>query len=783
MVLITNFGDVTTTGNMTVSNLLTVQGAFIFASSIFTSGSVPLSIGNVASPFSQVFVTTLTSPSVNVANIYGPRGSVGIGTTNPGQATLFIQGNVFVSNAIQTTNLFVTTANVTFVNSFYIVAQSGSMGIGTTSPQGSNLYVQGNVFVSNALSVTNIFSTTINASLINTGSFFASSNIGIGAAPNLANLYVQGNVSVTNALTTTNIFASNLTLIGNLYVGGSVTTPYVTTLAANSAFLNVVSAVMTTNVGIGTSPNLANLYVRGNVFVSNALTTQNIFASSINTITINTTSIYGPSGFVGIGTTDPQGTSLYIQGNLFASNSITTTNIYATSANISYLNVAIISVSGSLGIGTAPGTTNLYVTGNMYVSNALQTTNVFAQTMNVSSLNVAYLYATSISAQMISYQTIYYGEDIFKRGPYLQPSPANASNIQAWISSTANASSQPTKSWWATSAAPTFGNVGTIFNGGYFGSLLLPDGRIMYVPTTTGTPLSFFNPSTGLGSSVPTTFKAQGLRGAVLVPNGNVVMIPWSTSSNVIVLNPISRVSSNIITGVTPANSFQGGVLSPTGNVILCPRASGNIGLVNPVTLTYTNIGPTFAGASQFSGAVLLPNGNVFFCGSSGANSAMYNTSCLATVTAGTKLGGNFTNIFTGTNSLQSVFLAPNGNVIGLPYSGPNIVSVNPLTFVSSNIPCGAASFLSGAMLPTGNLICCGSATPNIGMVDTVSLTFSNIPGTSRYTAAAAAGTTLYTDGRVFFVPPSTSGGNVACLSTMVPVDPAWCLSPYFNKL
>jgi hypothetical protein len=63
-------------------------------------------------------------------------------------------------------------------------------------------------------------------------------------------------------------------------------------------------------------------------------------------------------------------------------------------------------------------------------------------------------------------------------------------------------------------------------------------------------------------------------------------------------------------------------------------------------------------------------------------------------------------------------------------------------------------------------------------MFDTVTLTFSNLAGT---TTQAIAGATLYPDGRVFFGPDPT--GNIGCLSTMVPVDPAFCLSPYFNKL
>ena len=62
-------------------------------------------------------------------------------------------------------------------------------------------------------------------------------------------------------------------------------------------------------------------------------------------------------------------------------------------------------------------------------------------------------------------------------------------------------------------------------------------------------------------------------------------------------------------------------------------------------------------------------------------------------------------------------------------------------------------------------------------MFDMVTPSFSNLSGTSLSTVAGA---TLYPDGRVFFAPAPS--GNIGSLSTMVPVDPAFCLSPYFNK-
>ena len=657
MVLITNFGDVTTTGNMTVQNTLTVQGVFSSLSGILV-GAGPVTIGNVTSGFSQIYVATMNTTTMNVTSLYGNAGFIGVGTTNPSGTTLYVQGNVYTSNTLTTPNIFSPAANITAINTGSIISSTGFLGIGTTNPSGTTLYVQGNVYVSNALVTPNLFASTANINLLNVSSILAGF-VGIGTNPGTANLYVQGNAYVSNALTTPNLFSTT----------------------ANITLANI-SSISSGFVGIGTVTTAANLYVQGNVYVSNALTTPTIFATTFNVTTINTTSF-----------------------------------IYTTSA----------------GIGANPGTTNLYVQGNVFVS-------------------------ASLSAQ-----SIYYGEDVFKRGLYLQPSPANSNSIQAWISATSNASAQPSRSWWASSPLPSFGNVAPTPASTWFGSLLLPDGRVLLVPTS-GSVVGFFSPVNSLYTSSPVNFVATGLRGGVLVPNGNVVFVP-GTASNAIVLNPLTMASTNVITG----SAFSGGALSPTGNVVMCPAATGNIGLLNPTTLTYINVGPTFAGpSSNFSGALLLPNGNIFFGGSVGSNSAMYNTSCV--VTSG-GLGGNFTNVLTGTSNLSSVFLAPSGNIIGLGSS--NIVSVTP-TFTYSNTISGAA-FTGGAIIPSGNLICAPSGTTlNIGMFDTVALTFSNL---TEAQTSGVAGATLLPDGRVVL-----AASNIGVLSTMTPVDPAFCLSPIFNK-
>jgi hypothetical protein len=119
-----------------------------------------------------------------------------------------------------------------------------------------------------------------------------------------------------------------------------------------------------------------------------AASTANLFVSTSNN--------------VGIGTTVPTA-NLHVTGNIYASNSVTTTNLVtagitsnATTTTFNYdtltipfmsvttLNVASTSNTLTQSIQGSAGQTSLTVIGNVYVSNAMTTTNVFATTVSAS---------------------------------------------------------------------------------------------------------------------------------------------------------------------------------------------------------------------------------------------------------------------------------------------------------------------------------------------------------------------------------------------------------------
>lgn len=890
--VITNFGDSTTTGNTTLQQNLTVQGAFSTFSGNILAGSASSTFGNSTNKFNSVFAATANIPSVNVTGIFGTTGFVGIntnpasaganlqvdgnvwasnalsaplvvatislnvvGTTNTSAiygisgsvgigaigtgATLNVVGNAYVSNSLSAPSVFaLTSMNTPTTNTLSFYGPSGFVGIGT-SGAGSTLNVAGNVWASNALTSRNIFATVsmnvVSGAVLNTASIFGTSgSVGIGGVGTGATLNVTGNVWISNALATPNIFATtaNITTLnvsslsgtngtvgigtnatgpaffvaGNLYASNAVTAPscFVTTMNITSV-LNTQSIFSSTGrIGIGTTTTGANLHVLGNLYASNALTAPVVRATiSMNITTLNTTSIFGTSGQVGIGTTQPTAT-LQVQGNLYATNAISTTNILATTLNTTVINTAsIFGPSGLVGVGGTPIGSTLDVIGNLYASNALTSPNIVSDTSNITILNTTSIYTKSSSIginttvagatlqiggnlyasnaltgpNLFATGTIYYGEDLVKRSPYLVPNVANSTIIQSWISATCNAADQ-VGSFWGMSGQPVYGNAasGPIGSSDYSGSVLLPDGRVLFVPSNASN-VGMFNPSTGLFSTITISGLSTATGkffGGVLLPNGNVVFVPRQ-SANIGMFNPVSYTYSNAVTIAGPSGTlFAGGALAPNGNVIFAPASSGNVGVYNPTLGTYSNVGPNGTVATAFAGAVLLPTGNVVFVPASSTNIGMFNTYSMAT--------SSYINIgpFTPTGFSGGV-LAPNGNVVFIPSTGTSVGVYNPTLRTYSSIAIGNPTngFNGGCLSPTGNVVFAPYAAANIGLFDPIARTYSNVfqaaSGTTKF-----SGATQLPDGRVVLCPFGST--NVGVINTMVPVAPEFCLAPYFNK-
>jgi hypothetical protein len=752
------------TGNLNVqsfANIFTANVGNVYALRYFGDGGLLSNITSFTQPLANLVVSNTVTTTNLVAN-----------TMTLANATARITGNLYVSNAVTTTNLFANT-----------------MALANASAS-----ITGNLYVSNAVTTTNLYTAGITSNSTNTTFSYDTLTVPYMYATTM---------NVTTTANIANIFTTNIVgFIGSQWTSGT----------GNVYYLG--------NVGIGTSTVSANLTVLGNIYASNALQTTNLIA---NTLTL-------------------ANATASITGNLYVSNALQTTNLIANTLTLAN---ATASITGNLYVSNALQTTNLFantltlanatasITGNLYVSNALQTTNVLATTINASTINVASIsvpgstptpgyvlsttgaglswiaaggggssqwttgtgniYYTSsvgigtsaVSAQLTVAGNIYYTDDIFKRGPYLVPSAANANAIQSWISSTCNNSSTTGgSSWWSRSAVPTYSNLVTKgTSGSFIGSVSLNDGRILFVPYASSN-IGVFNPATNQYSLItPTgspTNTGTDFVGGVLVPNGNVVFVPY-TNSNIGMYNPATLVFSNIVRHGVPSPAFYGGCLDPNGNVCLIPASTtSNIGTFNPTTLLYSNVTRL---AATFAGGVLLPNGNIICIPATNANIVQFNPyTSVASNSVPFGING------AALDRWRGGVLAPNGNVIFIPGGSAaginsNVGVFNPTAGTFSNVITGgpASSFFGGCLLPTGNVVMAPYNSANVGMFDTYTLGYSNSSRVSAPSITQYTGCSVIPDGRVVFAP--FSSGNVGVLNTITPAPVEFCLAPYFNKV
>ena len=384
--LVTNFGDVVTTGNTTLQQNLVVQGATTtLAGNLYTSS--PFStIGNATSKFLGLYSTSANLGQINTNSLYGTSGVIGISTTPvTGGATLQVQGNVSASNSITAQNVFATTLNSSTSNVSTLYGVQGVVGINTAPVAGSaQLQVQGNIYASNAIQTPVIIaSTRANIGSVNTQSIYSpTGQLGIGTSTNLgASLQVQGNVYVSNAIVAPTVTATTILNTPTLNTGG---------LFGTYGILGV--SLLPVAGG-------ATLQVQGNAWASTNITAPTLIATtSMNTTTTNTTALYGTAGQIGIGTATNLGATLQVQGNIYASNAIQTPSVYASSINVPVANVtSVYGPVGLVGFGTDTPTTNLHVQGNIWASNAIVSPLIIATTVaNATTLNTTSIYLSLI---------------------------------------------------------------------------------------------------------------------------------------------------------------------------------------------------------------------------------------------------------------------------------------------------------------------------------------------------------------------------------------------------
>ena len=300
-------------------------------------------------------------------------------TGEPGLPTLVAIGNAYVSNALAATNVFATTANVGTLNVFQISNLN-------------TLALTNNLYASNALVATNLFSTTANVGTLN-----------VTTISNLNTLVLTNNLYAPNSLATTNLFTTNANVgtlnvasvsnLANLVVSNSVTA---TNLFATNG-LDVGPGTLGTNVVI-----FSNISGGANRFVMDSNGRVSIGAGTFGggsllsfgqTIANKIITLYDFNNSDNpTSATNFYGFGINPQSMRYQVDSTTSRHVFFGGAS----EYARITGTGiSILTGAAPNA-NLHVQGNIFASNALQTTNVVTSNINVTSTaNIANLVVTS----------------------------------------------------------------------------------------------------------------------------------------------------------------------------------------------------------------------------------------------------------------------------------------------------------------------------------------------------------------------------------------------------
>ena len=725
-----------------------------------TSVTIPLSIQNISNVFflEVTFTGTVTgnvaldtqstyvmlkpigsfySPLIFPTNTWSQQGSsiyysynVGIGT-NATPASLTIAGNVYASNALTGVNALLSgTMNVQGVSNLQsLVTPTANVGTLNTASLTTNLVATtANVTTLNVISVANLASLTTN--LVAT-----TANVGTLNVISVANL---ASLTTNLVATTANVGTLNAISVANL---ASLTTNLVAT-TANVGTLNVLTIAFATGnittLNVATIPSLTTPLAN--------VTTANLFVSNVTTLNVSS-NIFTPA---------------------FSANATNTVFNFDT-LTIPYASISSINVASTLNVQGVANVTTLNVASLMLASISISSINV-ASTLNVQGVaNVSNLTAT----------TVYYNEDITRRSPHIQPTTANASAIQGWISWQSNIVSQQS-SFWAPASRPIFSNIasGPPSSNAYAGSVAMADGRTLFIPYGAST-FGVFNSATNQYSAItpsgaaltPTSGWGNGLYfGGVQAPSGNIVCIPHA-SGNIGVFEPEGGTFSNILVHNCPSGAFAGGVLDGNSNVTMIPYNSLNVCAYNGSTGLFSNMVQISSTPPLLVGGVLLSTGNILGIPFGSSNLIQYSptTRTFANITVG--LGGFFGGVLT-----------PNGNVVCVPYTAANVVVVNPTTRVASNIVTGASGFMGGILLPNGQVALVPGINSNVGLFNPATLTFANIAPQGGSISNAYVGASLTVDGRVVFCPNQST--NVAVLNSVTPLpSPEYRLVPYVNKL
>ena len=243
--------------------------------------------------------------------------------------------------------------------------------------------------------------------------------------------------------------------------------------------------------------------------------------------------------------------------------------------------------------------------------------------------------------------------------------------------------------------------------GGFWGSVLMSDGRVFCVPHNSTSAVIYTPYEVQTGSMFTTnaggTYPgSQAYLGGTLLSDGRVLLSPYNTNS-VAIYDPVSNTKTSIpITTGTGAvyslKSIYGCCSTYNGKVFFVPNNTSTYWVLNAANTTMVAVDNTAPGGDAFRGAVTLSDGKIFCVPYNSLYSVIYDPA--------TDSVTNTSVIFPGSGAYETGVLLPDGRVFLAPNNATNPAIYNPfndtLELVEVNVTPG---MYYGCVLTVNNKI------------------------------------------------------------------------------
>jgi streptogramin lyase len=412
-----------------------------------------------------------------------------------------------------------------------------------------------------------------------------------------------------------------------------------------------------------------------------------------------------------------------------------------------------IQTNGMIGIGTTYSAERLRVQGQAFFKNdhLVYGSLIISSNLTISSCNIIPMVTSA---------------------PHVTNNTTFTTYLSRCISTTSGA-------WWASATNPIYTSISMtkVSSETHSGGLLLPGGRVLFVPYTSNK-LRIFDPKTNTVTTMDIPSGSALYSGAVLLKNGLVILAPYNNYIGF--FNPINNIYTSTQYAQFNSADFRGAVLGNDGYVYFMPFNSiYSIGLYNPTNNLFGVITTTALPLNAYYGGVSLPDGRIIGVPHSATNVLIINTT------------GSYSLVGTtpGNQAYAGGVLLPDGRVLFVPYNRSTIgffdPSTNSYTELSITVTTGSAPYFRGGVLTADNRVILSPYNSyNIGVYNITTNTYSEI--TTGLTSVNTFGANvMLLDGRVLFVPYSTgvTSAPIGIVSGFPKLPSELCFHPAFNKI